>query len=110
MTQGPSQEAEQSPKKLHEITEADIKDEAIAYAGQFGWKVDARDCRVVPVPNRLVIQESGGPTPMVLPTSQWNVHITPKVPPNKFTAPLIVQVEYLTGGVCAMNFIEPIHP
>ncbi len=110
MTQGPSQEAEQKPKKLDEITEADIKEAAIVYAVQFGWQIEARDCRVVPVRKRLIVQESGGPTSMVLPISQWNVHITPRVPPNKFTAPLQVRVEYLSGGVCAMDFIGPGHP
>lgn len=105
MTQSPNQASAQGPKKLDEITEVDIKEAAIVYARQFGWQVEAHDCRVEPIPNRQLMQEIG-PTP----PSQWNVHITPRVPPNRFTAHLRVPVTYLTGSVCAMKFIGPQHP
>jgi hypothetical protein len=110
VTQSSNQAAEQGPKKLDDITKADIIEAALVYAVQFRWQVEAGDCRVQALPNRLVIQESGGPTSLVLPTSKWHVHITPRVPPNKFSAHLVVPVEYLSGDVCAMNFLGLHHP
>ena len=105
------QPAGEQPKKLTDITDDDIKEAAIVYAVKFGWQIEPRDCRVEPIPNIQRINEIGlGSTEIQLLTSSWQVYITPRVPPNIFTLPLRVKVEFLIGGLCADEFVGRHHP
>lgn len=92
-------------KKLEEITKEDIKEAALVYAKQFDVEAGQESCIVVPVRTRLTIQEIGAMAPpIVLPISKWQVFITPSVM-SKGQQRVKVIVEYLTGSVCATQFL-----
>ena len=111
MSEVSKQPVDDQPKKLTDITDDDIKEAAIVFAVQYGWQIEPRDCRVEPIRNTQLINEIGlGTTDMRLLTSSWWVRITPRVPPNRFTAPLLVKVQYYSGGVAADDFQGPHHP
>jgi len=95
------QPPQEGPKKLAEITLDEIKDAALVYAVQFGLQAQRNDCHVQAVPNRILAQEIGGGIDMRLPITKWFVTISPKGRPVRKG---FVTVEYLSGGVCAMDF------
>jgi len=111
MSEVPDQSNDEQPKKLADITETDIKEAAIVFAKQFGWQVEPRDCRVVPIRGTVLADEIGlGSTRTQLLISSWWVHITPRIPPHKFNAPVKVKVQYYSGGVAADEFQGREHP
>jgi hypothetical protein len=101
---------DEQPKKLADITEADIIEAVRIFAVQYGWQIEPRDCHVVPIRKTLHADEIGlGHTQTQLEISSWWIHVTPRVPPNKFTAQLKVRVQYYSGGVAADEFQGPEH-
>ncbi len=111
MSEVSSQSNDEQPKKLADITEIDIKEAAIVFAKQFGWQIEPRDCRIVPIRDTVLANEIGlGTTRTPLLISSWWVHITPRVPPHQFTVPVRVKVQYYSGGVAADQFQGPEHP
>ncbi len=95
------QPSSDSPKKIEEITQDDIKHEAITYAAQFGLHVQKSDCQVTAIPNRLHIAEIGSNTDINLPVTKWIVTISRK---STISNGVAVTVEYLMDGVCATDF------
>src|SRR5260370_36516497 len=93
---GTNKMSDQVPEKREEVTEIEFKQTALARAEESGWRVGLNDCQVQKVlPPSQVINEIGlGSTTIKNPVTKWIVHITPKTPPNRFTAPLRVTVEF----------------
>lgn len=97
--------AQDGYKKLEEITDEDIKEEALAYAKQFDVEASLESCVVIPARIKLTIQEIGDIAPLTaLPISKWQVFITPSAM-SKAQQRVKVIVEYLTGSVCAMQLL-----
>jgi hypothetical protein len=91
----------QSPKNSADITEAHIRREAILCTKKHGWEISPGDCRierVTPPYIQLVEVGLGFSTESLLPT-EWDVYITPRVPPNPRRAHLRVHVEYNQGFI-----------
>jgi len=89
-----NQTPEPYAERSDEITEADIKDAAIAYATQFGLQIDHTDCRVELIQPKLV-KESGGS--IQLSVSKWYVYFTPRAALNDTTQRARVIVKRLAG-------------
>ncbi len=50
---------DEQPRKLADITEADIIEAARVFAVQYCWQIEPRDCRVVPIRKTLHADEIG---------------------------------------------------
>lgn len=95
------QPSEQITKKREDIEEADIINVAIDFvAKELGKQMDAKDCRVVPLMHPQPKPEIGVATPVRLPISKWNVHITSRLLPIGF----YVTVECVVGGLEVVDF------
>jgi hypothetical protein len=98
-----------SEKALKNITPDDIVRMAIACAKEQGWKdITPGNCEIIPIlPDNSPKAEIGlGSNPPNLPTTIWEVYITPPASQNPQGVILHIRVEYNQGLVA--DFIGPI--
>jgi hypothetical protein len=96
--------------KPQDVTPDHVIETALAWAAQFGVVAKPEDCHIWQHPTDLRIEESSGTTIVPDAVWKWDVTILATASPNPRAGRYLVPVEFLSGEVAPMDFIDVSSP